>query len=634
MPVGLIRKLAVLPLKHTGSFPRLLVQKLRRPLWSLRRILQRNDIFGSCQGLQGQSCLHRPLLKCRLETRGSNTQDINKEGHPGRFAELPQLPILDRRCPQSTDSGSQTTGTYCHLLVSLLEEKSNTETLERQSKAPAPPQDLRNAETVLFPADMVANSGSIQTDRGTQMTGCRRQRLVPSSLALRVQFDHTSSISISSSGGYGPLRPSLKHKPSNKDTQTKASSGRQEMFIAPTTQPTADEFSQRSASSSVARKPGQDMSRQAAGRLSSTVQHSDSDHASSSDDDSSFEATSGSEISHQPSSGQWTGSSSERTRQAKSENEPSVGHSHSHVYKERDKAKMKKKDDKTYRPSSKHMLATTVKEPSRAKMATGSRLSQRIRLPSGYVRSLLLSLATAFVRMMTGQLNRLRLVRRMLALVSFVASSGVSVLSVLITSTSWLFLLGLRLHSLALKEVTGSVHVAVCFLFPYCFQYLVSAIDDWAPHWLPACLWYSFLMQMFCTSNHQYKHSMSSHLVPALRALLPVAFLCEVPSARSYLLALGGSELLLLSFALAAVRLRCILSPIFLLSWVVQVFALATFGSSAGLQYAQLLVSLASLHAVSMVDVMLNSRFYHARYRAGMSLTNGFRTVSSPHTST
>lgn len=196
---------------------------------------------------------------------------------------------------------------------------------------------------------------------------------------------------------------------------------------------------------------------------------------------------------------------------------------------------------------------TAVKEPSRAKTGTRSRLSQRMRLPSGYVRSLFLSLAAAFVRMITGQLNRfvfaerlahsyddtevpvclgltrimcvesssatlhathaiveksmdimspaalfkslsayriaprhttrnltplgpfgcrnrLRLVRRMLALVSFVASSGVSVLSVLITSTSWLFLLGLRLHSLALKEVTGSVHIAVCFLFPYCFQ--------------------------------------------------------------------------------------------------------------------------------------------------------------------
>lgn len=45
----------------------------------------------------------------------------------------------------------------------------------------------------------------------------------------------------------------------------------------------------------------------------------------------------------------------------------------------------------------------------------------------------------------------------------------------------------------------------------------------------------------------------------------------QVPSGRSYLLALSGSELLLLSFTLAAVRLRCLFSPIFLLSWSSQV---------------------------------------------------------------
>lgn len=42
--------------------------------------------------------------------------------------------------------------------------------------------------------------------------------------------------------------------------------------------------------------------------------------------------------------------------EAKSEYEPSAGHSHSHAYKEKDKAKMKKKDDKSYRPPSKHLL--------------------------------------------------------------------------------------------------------------------------------------------------------------------------------------------------------------------------------------------------------------------------------------
>lgn len=105
-------------------------------------------------------------------------------------------------------------------------------------------------------------------------------------------------------------------------------------------------------------------------------------------------------------------------------------------------------------------------------------------------------------------------------------------------------------------------------------RHLVSMVDGWAPHWLPACLWYSFLMQMLCTSSHVFQvrssrlrrieettvmdifcvrdklngravmcctlplslqHSLSSHVVPALRALLPVAFLCEVSSTRAAL---------------------------------------------------------------------------------------------------
>lgn len=65
---------------------------------------------------------------------------------------------------------------------------------------------------------------------------------------------------------------------------------------------------------------------------------------------------------------------------------------------------------------------------------------------------------------------RLHLVGRLLAALSFGASSGVFLVSVVITSMSWLFLLWLRVHSLALQEVTGSIHVAVCFLFPYSFK--------------------------------------------------------------------------------------------------------------------------------------------------------------------
>lgn len=52
---------------------------------------------------------------------------------------------------------------------------------------------------------------------------------------------------------------------------------------------------------------------------------------------------------------------------------------------------------------------TAVKEPGRAKLGTRSRLSQRMKLPSGYMRSLLLSIAAAFVRIVTGQLDRFAL---------------------------------------------------------------------------------------------------------------------------------------------------------------------------------------------------------------------------------
>eukprot|EP00904_Undaria_pinnatifida_P008729 jgi/Undpi1/4987/HiC_scaffold_19.g08339.m1 len=281
-------------------------------------------------------------------------------------------------------------------------------------------------------------------------------------------------------------------------------------------------------------------------------------------------------ISNQ-SSGHLMGNSGERAaRQAKS-SEEAGGHLQPHVSKEKEKekekekAKPKKKEEKIYRPGPKVLLGTAAREPSRPRGGSRPSLSQRLRVLAGYLRSLAIGIVAAVLRTIAWQLNRLHLVGRVLSILSLIASSGVFLLSVLVMTMSWLFLLGLRVHSLALKEATGSIHVVVCFLFPYCFQYLVSLIGEWAPHWLPACLWYSFLMQMFCTSNHQYKHSMSSHLVPALRALLPVAFLCEVPSGRSYLLALSGSELLLLSFTLAAVRLRCLFSPIFLLSWSSQV---------------------------------------------------------------
>ncbi|CAM9124713.1 unnamed protein product [Discosporangium mesarthrocarpum] len=294
--------------------------------------------------------------------------------------------------------------------------------------------------------------------------------------------------------------------------------------------------------------------------------------------------------------------------------------------KEREKARNRRKEDKACR--------TVVKEKGQTDSSARARSCLRwsnVRRWCGELQSLAVEMVAALafplLRGLMWHLDRLCLMRRIVTLVSTVTSFAVCWLGLTVAGLAWVLLLFLRLHALAIREAAGSIHVAVCFLVPYCFQYLVSLVDEWAPHWLPACLWYSFLMQVFCTSNHLYEHPLSSHIVPALKVLLPVAFLCEVPSGRSYVLDLGGSELLVLSFALAAIRLRCLFSPVFLVSWALQVVAVCTVGSSPSLQYVQLLVSLASLHAVSMVDMMVNGHLYHARYRAGMRLTSGFRTV-------
>ena len=129
-------------------------------------------------------------------------------------------------------------------------------------------------------------------------------------------------------------------------------------------------------------------------------------------------------------------------------------------------------------------------------------------------------------------------------------------------------------------------HVAFCFVFPYSFQFIVSFITEWAPHWAPVCLWYSFLVQFFCTSGAVHSggirgnkgegsggegkkdtnssvdgasasHDSGSGVVSFCRLVLPLAFVAEGVSGRSYLLDLSGAELLLVSFFLAALKMQC-----------------------------------------------------------------------------
>ena len=70
-------------------------------------------------------------------------------------------------------------------------------------------------------------------------------------------------------------------------------------------------------------------------------------------------------------------------------------------------------------------------------------------------------------------------------------------------------LLLLELHKYALREVSSNYPIAFCFAFPYFFSYLISCISDFAPHWGAVCLWYSFLVQLLCTTDSSAKNNSS-----------------------------------------------------------------------------------------------------------------------------
>jgi len=156
-------------------------------------------------------------------------------------------------------------------------------------------------------------------------------------------------------------------------------------------------------------------------------------------------------------------------------------------------------------------------------------------------------------------------------------------------------LMVLQLHKYAVRELVTNYYVAFCFAFPCSFRFLVSLITEWAPHWAPVCLWYSFLVQLFCTSGSTRDRSGPS--VPIFRLLLPLAFVAEGVSSRSHLLDLNGAELLLLSFVLAAMKMKILSSPIFFLSWASQVLMLATTNPHPVMQYCQFMLALTSLYA-------------------------------------
>lgn len=94
----------------------------------------------------------------------------------------------------------------------------------------------------------------------------------------------------------------------------------------------------------------------------------------------------------------------------------------------------------------------------------------------------------------------------------------------------------IRVHRVAFRALLSHRHIGFCFAFLYGFPALVHHIFPWAPPWAPVCLWYAFLVQLFCTNG-------PTAMMTTFRIILPLVFLVEGISHHSFLLDLNGNIL-------------------------------------------------------------------------------------------
>ncbi|KUF88055.1 hypothetical protein AM587_10006473 [Phytophthora nicotianae] len=160
-----------------------------------------------------------------------------------------------------------------------------------------------------------------------------------------------------------------------------------------------------------------------------------------------------------------------------------------------------------------------------------------------------------------GQLNIKGLLATIFSYVESVLAVVFSVVLLLsLHAASWF----IRIHRVAFRAILTHRHIGFCFAFLYGFPFLVQYVFPWAPPWAPVCLWYAFLVQLFCTNG-------PTAMVTTFRVILPLVFLVEGISHHSFLLDLNGAELLLASFIISAVKTSNLCSPIFFLSLATQI---------------------------------------------------------------
>ena len=158
----------------------------------------------------------------------------------------------------------------------------------------------------------------------------------------------------------------------------------------------------------------------------------------------------------------------------------------------------------------------------------------------------------------------------------------------------WL-IIGIRLidmvwtiHTAIGKTCAKHSRFGLAYAYIYFFPFVVSYSIPWAPPWGPVCLWYAFLVQLFWPSKADIKNGNYNMY---LKWLLPIAFLMEGVSHRSFLLDFTGSQRLLVAFVISSFH-----SPydmknmLFILSFAVQILLASYMDHLLIMQWIQFVI--------------------------------------------
>ena len=158
----------------------------------------------------------------------------------------------------------------------------------------------------------------------------------------------------------------------------------------------------------------------------------------------------------------------------------------------------------------------------------------------------------------------------------------------------------LSLHHYANVALLSDFNVTGTYSFLYFFPWLVRYTIPWAPPWAPICLWYCFLVQLFCTVGTGAEAKSKSHLrmISIARVVVPAMFLVEGVSYHSFLLDLSGGELLTVAYVLATLRSAKVTNIVFVFTFAFQILVCVFFGRSLVGHWIQVATGLVSVMTI------------------------------------